>query len=241
MDFYLKKSLFRDRSLYYRPFRGDTNLTEFYSDLYGLPGPNVDWQVPDSFVTRLRLSPNFFTAPELLTAFERATPPDPAGREIDVHARLGLGPDNGSWYRRMREHALLSLKHSAISRLLAGGAQLEAYMAEFRNAKLCFSPFGYGELCWRDIEAILAGAVLVKPDMGHLETLPDLYDPGVTYLPVRWDFADLKEVMQIGLVDVGLRQTMAREAQKRIKHYLENSNFVSGLKFLFDMSFSVRG
>jgi hypothetical protein len=37
------------------------------------------------------------------------------------------------------------------------------------NSKLCFSPFGYGELCWRDIEGLSDGGCLIKPDMGHLQ------------------------------------------------------------------------
>ena len=221
VDVYLKKSLFHDRSLYYRAFRGDTNLTEFYSDLYGLPGESVDWQVPEGFTDRLRLSPNFFTAPDLLTAFERAKLPDMAGREIDVHARLGLGPDNGSSYRHMREHALKSLDPLTDFEVVSEGrVDRKRYMDELRKSRLCFSPFGYGELCWRDIEAILTGAVLVKPDMSHLETLPDLYVPGVTYLPVRWDFADVAEVVRTALTDPERCAAIAAEAHRRVAEYL---------------------
>ena len=62
------------------------------------------------------------------------------------------------------------------------------FLEEMRQSKLCWSPFGYGELCWRDIEAYMTGAVLIKPDVSHLGSLPDLYRPHETYLPVRWDF-----------------------------------------------------
>lgn len=229
VDFYLKKSLFRDRSLYYRAFRGDTNLTEFYQQLYGLPGEPVDWQVPEGFTDRLRLSPNFFTAPRLLHAFETEPPPDPDSKTVDLHARLGLGPDNGSWYRRMREDALA--RADALSDRMAvacrGRVERSRYMAELRASKLCFSPFGFGELCWRDIEAILAGAVLIKPDMGHLETLPDLYEPGVTYLPVRWDFADLEQVAQTALADGALRRAMTDAARSRVVAYLRDGRLVA--------------
>ena len=229
VDFYLKKSLFRDRSLYYRPFRGDTNLTEFYQQLYDLPGEPVDWQVPEGFTDRLRLSPNFFTAPRLLHSFETQSPPDPDSKNVDLHARLGLGPDNGSWYRRMREDALARV--DALSDRMAvacrGRVERSQYMAELRASKLCFSPFGYGELCWRDIEAILAGAVLIKPDMGHLETLPDLYEPGVTYLPVRWDFADLEDVVYNALAEPSRCLQIAQAALNRIQSYLSGRRFVA--------------
>ena len=236
VDVYLKKSLFHDRSLYYRAFRGDTYIADFYKQLYGLDGEIVDWQVPDGFTDRLRLSPNFFTAPDLLTAFERAKPPDMAGREIDVHARLGLGPDNGSSYRHMREHALRSLQPLTDLEVVSEGrVDRKRYMAELRKSKLCFSPFGYGELCWRDIEAILTGAVLVKPDMSHLETLPDLYEPGVTYLPVRWDFADVADVVRAVLTDPQRRASIATEAHRRVADYLRAQCFVDEIAFLFEL------
>ena len=30
------------------------------------------------------------------------------------------------------------------------------------------SPFGFGEICYRDFEAMLNGACLIKPDVSHL-------------------------------------------------------------------------
>ena len=58
------------------------------------------------------------------------------------------------------------------------------------------SPFGYGEVCGRDTEAILGGCLLVKPDMSHIRSLPDFYVSGETYVPVRWDYADLAETCE---------------------------------------------
>lgn len=234
VDFYLKKSRFRDPTLYFRPFQGDTNLTEHYQRLYGLDGQVVDWQVPAGFADRLRLSPNFFTAPRLLPAFERDPLPPADGRPVDLHARLGLGPAHGGWYRHMRVDALARAEAIAgIEIRSRGKVAPAAFMAELRAAKLCFSPFGYGELCWRDLEAILAGAVLIKPDMSHLVTLPDLYEAGVTYLPVRWDFADLEDVVRGALADDALRARLATEAHRRVRDYLRSGEFLRDMGFLF--------
>ena len=52
------------------------------------------------------------------------------------------------------------------------------------------SPFGWGELCLRDYEAVLGGALLLKPDMSHLETWPDVFVPHDTYAPFDWDATD---------------------------------------------------
>lgn len=230
---YIKKSLFRDRSLYHRRWVGDTNLTEYYGGLCGIASDPVDWQTPQEVVDRLHLGPNFFTAPRFVDAFTRKTMPPRAGRTIDLHARLG---SRGSgWYGAMRglaQSALAPLGDLTIAS--EGTVPLHQFMGELAASRLCFSPFGYGELCWRDIEAIQAGAVMVKPDMGHLETLPDLYEPGVTYLRVRWDFADLEEVVRGALADEERCTRIAAEAWRRVAAYLAEDRFVDDMAFLFD-------
>ena len=41
VDLYVKKHVLRDRSRYGKATRGDTNLVEYYSDLYGIEQPQV--------------------------------------------------------------------------------------------------------------------------------------------------------------------------------------------------------
>ncbi len=107
-------------------------------------------------------------------------------------------------------------------------------MAEMGRSKICASPFGYGELCWRDVEAFLAGAVLLKPDMSHLDTLPDLYRPWETYAPIAWDFSDLAEVVDRLLSDEALRSRIALAAFEETKRYLSEKRFVQDIRFVFE-------
>lgn len=231
VEWYLKKSLFRDRALYAVPFRGDTNLTEYYGALYGIEETAVDWQVPDELLPKLRLSPNFLTAPQFLHGFPPGGRPPQAGRTLDMQTRLGR--KGTPWYSAMRDAALEKVtQFERITLSPPERISYGRYMAEMRDARLCFSPFGYGELCWRDIEAFQSGAVLVKPDMSHLETLPDLYEPGETYLPIRWDFDDLEEVVASALADDELRERMTRTAYGLCSDYLKLGSFVEDMAFL---------
>jgi hypothetical protein len=66
----------------------------------------------------------------------------------------------------------------------------------------------------RDFEACMAGAALVKPDMGHLETWPDLYISGKTYIPFRWDLSDVAEVVARARDDVAGSMEVAARAQQ---------------------------
>lgn len=232
-DFYVKKSIFNDKSLYTQAQFGDTNLTNYYGSLFGLKQELVDWKVPLSTLRKLRLSPNFFTSPNLLPSFKNGDPPLFEERDINMHARLST--KGSEWYSAMRQKAIdevlrLKLPHTVIET----GVGWTQYMTEMHRSKLCFSPFGYGELCWRDIEAFQTGAVLVKPDMSHLATLPDLYVPYETYLPVAWDFSDLQEVASQALADDALRERIATTAFQRVASYLRSGAFIDDISFMFE-------
>jgi hypothetical protein len=89
----------------------------------------------------------------------------------------------------------------------------EEYLQELRQARIGISPFGYGEVCFRDFEVMLAGAALVKPDMAHLETWPPVYVDGETYVAHRWDATDLKEAIERLLAGDAWRRIAARAQQ----------------------------
>ena len=229
IDLYLRKALFRDRSQFRQTFNGDTNLTDYYTRLYGLETDPVDWRTPEDLLERMDLLPNFLTAPYLVDGFLGTAPtPESDDRPIDLHNRIATG--GTPWYSAMRQHAQeAALKIPAIRRTRSERIGRREFLDEIAQCKLCWSPFGYGELCWRDLEAIMKGAVLVKPDMGHLETAPDLYRPGETYLPVKWDFSDLEEVVQGALADPERRATIAANAFAVGRDYLASGRFVSDM------------
>lgn len=232
LAFYLKKSLFADLGQYDRVWHGDTNLVEYYSDLYGLGADPVDFTPPPNFTDKLRLSPNFFTAPRLTRGFAAPAPPAQSGRKFDIQTRLGR--KGSPWYTLMRDTALAAVEgQSKLVTSPAGRVSYPDYVKEMTQSRLCFSPFGYGELCWRDIEAFMTGAVLVKPDMSHLVTLPDLYEPWVTYVPISWDFSDAGQIMEDVLADEEMRVRISNEAYRRVKDYIDSAHFVKDVAFLF--------
>ena len=233
VDAYGKKSLFRDRAEFLGPTYGHTKLVEYYSRLYGIDDEMTDWEVPASILGRLHLTPNFFTGAQFLGAFRDGSLPDTDDRRIDVHARLAT--KGTPWYTRMRSDFLERLSQiPGLALAREGAVPWDRYMQEMRQAKICASPFGYGELCWRDIEAFLTGAVLLKPDMGHLDTLPDLYRPWETYAPVAWDFSDLAQVVDRLMSDGDLRRRMADTAFAETKRYLTGGHFVRDMRFVFE-------
>lgn len=76
---------------------------------------------------------------------------------------------------------------------------IEEYYQLMSRSKILIAPFGYGEIAPRDLESAMLGCILIKPDMDHLETIPNIYDPRLTYCPCKWDFSDLNQVIEDNL------------------------------------------
>jgi hypothetical protein len=179
--------------------------------------------IPAGFLDKLIVGPSFSTAPLILPALLGARP-TVAGRTIDLHARfVASGSD---WYKGMRKEAEDVLDTCAGMHVVRGpGVPQYQFMTELQMSKVCFSPFGYGEVCWRDYEAIAAGAVLLKPDMSHIETDPDIFVPWETYVPLAWDLSDFEENLRRLLSDEALRERIAGKAFDTLRNWLRSDAF----------------
>jgi spore maturation protein CgeB len=65
----------------------------------------------------------------------------------------------------------------------------------------------------RDYEIIICGSTLVKPDMNHMETWPELFKPDETFVAHKWDLSDFEEVISKVLNHDDWRQEIALRAQ----------------------------
>ncbi len=216
---YVKKGLLRDGNQHLQ-VTGHTLLSDYYSARFSVPNPPPEWPVDVNIFTKLAVSPAFSTAPGLIESFESAKPHWLDERPLDLHARIAT--KGTPWYSAMRQEALDAARGLGgdIVVVSEGRIARKQFLLEMSRSKLCFSPFGYGELCWRDFEAVMTGSVLVKPDMGHMQCEPDIFVPYETYLPVRWDLSDLGDVVRAALADSGLRKRVARRAYRVVHEHL---------------------
>lgn len=74
------------------------------------------------------------------------------------------------------------------------------------------------------------GALLVKPDMEHIDTNPDILVPGETYVPVKWDMSDLKEKCLYYLEHPDERERITRNAHEAFVNYYKNREFVNKIE-----------
>jgi len=205
VDLYVKKQLLLDSSLYNAPLKGGFVFTDHLVEQrkWSIGNWYFGSRMPQNFVDRIVLGWNLGAAPRmarLLRRGRRLTRPW-RRRPLDVFCRITLHSlDASDWYSKHRLEALRKLETLADDyRVLAKGTLPREgvrgwrYRWEMARSRIAFSPFGWGEICYRDFEAVCLGCLLVKPSVSHLRTEPDIFRGGETYVPVRWDLTDLEE------------------------------------------------
>lgn len=234
IDIYVKKHVLRNRDEYNQATNGDTNLSHWYGDRYGLLQRVSKFDVPANFFKKLVVGPSFATACYMLPDFlSRGFNHNVSERPFDVHARIG-GSRGDNWYARMRSESLSAAQSlQGIKVTASNEVSKRSYFLELLKSKICFSPFGYGEVCWRDFESVHSGSVLLKPNMNHVETFPDIFLENISYMPISWDFSDLQVKSNLLLRDSNLREYLSKNAYGVLHDYARSGAFFSQMKMIF--------
>jgi hypothetical protein len=269
VDLYAKKQLLKDRSLYKGAYyKRDWYIAKFYDRYYAdilagktdlaepIPGLADDeiakltltWNHGLADYNDLPLLPRQRYRPYWPVARFRGKLGDPAApRPIDLSCRIGMNYSNPvvtQVRRETRRRVDAIAAGSRYSIRASGRMTYRKYINEMVKTRTVLSPFGYGEICWRDFEVFLSGAALVKPRMDHIETWPDCsYDPGETYIPYNWDFSDFDEVISDALQIPDKTRAVAVNGQERYLRTLTpafGERFAAHVRALVDRALSAR-
>lgn len=235
VDFYIKSQILKNVSEYRRPYAGGFVVSDWVHRHLGFD--LEDWNFGSSLPAteevklicgwNMGISRRYSSLARLIDLFARPW----ERRPIQLNRRFVI-PDPGrvpkwEWYQEYRRFCGLRVAALEGDFRLTGNTPLRrrAYLQEMARSQIVFSPFGWGEVCFRDFEAIACGAVLVKPDMSHLVTKPDIYEDNVTYKSVRWDLGDLAEVCRWVLDHPRDAREMTEVARRRLVDYLKGGEF----------------
>ncbi len=228
VDRYYKSQMYRDLNAYEKQFRCNRMHTDYFCEQFGI-APSHQAHEPLSkyqeHIYKLEIGWNlgfgdfvYTTAyAELLDmlVLGRIRLPqffDPCRKKtIDVHTRFKVG--NEPTYSLHRSLALKGIEELRCVKSGAGRIPKSQFSKELANTKIVVSPFGWGEVCYRDFEAAFHGCCLVKPTMSHLRTWPDIFIEGQTYAPVDWDLTNLRVSIEQVLEDDEKRIAMVKKAQ----------------------------
>lgn len=238
VDLYIKRQTLRDTEQYQRAYAGGFVYADYVQGALGFD--LGDWNfgsIPDPAQVHKLVSGWNLGVCYRNRMLLRLT--DAAGvpwglRPIHINRRVGSINRAGrqEWYQFSRGKLLDEIQPLEKTYRMTGTGRASAkrYFAELGLSRLTLSPFGWGEVCFRDYEAIACGSLLVKPDMGHLETSPDIYIPGETYVPIPWDFAGAGEVCERYLRDPRASKRIIRSARAVLRDYFNKDGFVRDIE-----------
>ncbi len=235
VDLYLKKQLLKNREDYRRQLYGRQWFSDYYHRIHGVTDEQthgratlpagapldkirVAWNLGvGSFPVQANMAragvalARYGGVRSGFLAYRQPLRYRAENRETyDVLARFGV-PKSRSSVAFQRK--LLLEKVGGHSRFLTGRVGQREYNREIRNSKITLSPFGCGEVCFRDFEAVLNDSLLLKPRMDHLETWPDIFRPGETYVPISWDGDDVVQTAAAWLADDHRRHDVVAAAK----------------------------
>lgn len=111
-------------------------------------------------------------------------------------------------------------KHYKKWNVIAGGFfDRKEYLKMLTNVKIFISPFGAGEWSFKDEEATLRGAVLMKPGAGFLESGIPIYHPNISCIDVRPDWKGIEKVLETYLGNLPLLQKIQRQAHYEVSRF----------------------
>ena len=234
VDRYSKTAAYADRATYLRPVYSNRLFAEFYHDRDGIADdtpaqplvlPNaadlakvvIAWNTGlatyGPFAPRIASFHRF--APVRAVFLPPQTFPSPRRpRAVAVSCRVGQN------YR----YATVAHQRREVAKLLSDRAPTDwvgrmAYFRELARSRIVASPFGFSEINYRDFEAFRYGAVLLKPDMSHLETWPDYFRADRTYVAHAWDLSDVTEKVDAILGDPDRALEIATAGQALYRHH----------------------
>jgi len=162
-------------------------------------------------------------------------------RPFALNCRMGLptGPSAATeWYHRYRSRWVDALAPLQREFRCTGSSRirLRYYFAEMIMSRIGVSPFGWGEVCFRDYEIMAAGALLIKPSMSHLKTSPDIFVEGKTYVATSWDPDDIGDVVRYYLAHPEEAKEIIHNGRAALSAYFEEDGFVKDVRRVLDVA-----
>jgi Glycosyl transferases group 1 len=248
---FIKYQRFKDVKRYHEPLIGGTAITDYLAKEqgYDIGSFHVGSTLPAGYEHRIVTGWNVVTARRfkqvLFQSFMWKLKNRRFGhlpKNIDVFCHLSYASVHkaNDWYTNYRKtvvekiQAMGSQYHLAVSGEYPEQRTVSSqqYFEDIRRSKIVVAPFGWGETTWRDYEAVCYNCLLIKPDMSHIDTTPNIYYPNETYVPVKWDFSDLEEKCAYYLANPKEMERIVTKARRTLEDYFLQGQFVKTIASL---------
>ena len=113
------------------------------------------------------------------------------------------------------------------------------YINNLHNSKISLSPYGQGEFCFRDLESMVAGTLILKPSHEMVDTLPNLMIDDETFIACKHDWSDLEEKIEYILSNF---EILNKDINYKIREVFKNNfNGDKFCKYYYNMFANLSG
>jgi len=102
--------------------------------------------------------------------------------------------ENSDLYTKHRQEPIEYLKNTNL-KYIDGKLAFDEYVDCLVSSRICISPFGMGEICFRDFECVQYGVPFIKMNMDNVDTYPNFYTSGITYVSCN-DWSELPSTIE---------------------------------------------
>ncbi len=240
VDAYWKMQILKNKNIYKEKLYGNRFFTNYYHNENKINDKNEQWSIPvedDKNLSKLKSAWNYglsdyskysnfkfflfkFTHLKFFLSINKKLYDDKIReRKIDISGRF-----NTEYERETVQYSRIKLKEVLNNKIDTKKIRKKQFYKELQQSKIIASPFGWGEICYRDFETFKNGGVLLKPDMDMIKTWPNFYIKDKTYLSYSWDMKNVIEKIEYYLSNEIKMQIIASAAQKNYQKYIYGEN-----------------
>lgn len=205
VDFYLKSKLPSDKNYYNFRYYGLRSYTDFYYKRFHVKDKNISYSEPISIEDQRKnilgwnngicdysLFSNLKRKIFSLTKFTKFLKFNMKNntKKINLSSRISQNYSRNT-INFQRDFILKNFSKIANTERV----NKRKYFNELSQSYSSLSPFGWGEICYRDFEIFYNSSMLIKPSMNHIRTWPDYYRHDDTYLGFNWDFSNFENIL----------------------------------------------
>ena len=252
---YVKKQFYKDKSLYKKNFFRGRYYADFYQKKFSLE-KNINSEthlLTDKYLSKLVLgwnigvgnyfdilnrskyekylcilkslkSNNLKGLYEYCLGFNK-----PQKKLNDVYYNFNLRNDD--------EKKSIHFQRNKVTEIMNDHFKLEnyrldhkEYLKRLQESKISIGAFGWGEVCYREFEAIKMGAAIIFPCMDYIETWPNIYRDNHSYVSYKLDFSNLIDKINLVSNDKNFRESLVENSQRICKNVYSNE----GLEYLIN-------
>jgi hypothetical protein len=237
IDKYCKGQILKDKTEYKKKFYGNRIFTDFCKKKYNIVDDDISYSAPvktqkeiekidifwNSSISNYSILGkvmnecyNYFPIKQMLFPPQKKINKT-KDREIFFRMNMKYSRMTVQWHREQAEKKLnLNNECSRIN--------VFQYFNELSRSKVSISPFGWGEINYRDFETFLCGSLLIKPKMNHLKTWPNFYRDGTDLITYDWSCNDLHKKVSEIINNYNQFKHIAINGQKNYIDFLKNKD-----------------